>query len=485
MEDAAVEASDDTDEARNIQASPEIPPATTTDTDVEENLTEATPATEAPATDQPPTPSATVVPPMATPSPEEVAAYALEQMQKQLKEKDDAHVKELERVKAEKDAELERLQNARAAQTKQVAELQRVTSLAEQKLAAERATLQRAEREQRQRQEQEQAARAERQRLHEEEIANLRQLLAAVARVQQAQAANPAPAAAATPAPTPQPAQAANPTPTPPTAAAGATATETDDEPEEVHHARRFVWNGLHTTILVIILATVAALLILSSNNFAPSSEKLADMGDEAEIIRLQEESNRTKIKAVADSQKSAAALVPTPVVLDAEEKAFTGKGGDLSLAPSSIRDGARASVNMLNNSKFGDNARIEVNNKIDIHDNRQDNRQAIVHPNGWPLDWRPTLPVVVASDLPKGVSTFIIPLRGVQCIRVPVGWYIEPAMQDMAHIDVKYGNDTMCFDYGIGQPGNEISGNYTQIRIRPKGHEQTDVTVRVMVTPP
>ncbi len=489
VEDAAVEASDDTDEARNIQASPEIPPATTTDTDVEENLTEATPATEAPATDQPPTPPATVVPPMATPSPEEVAAYALEQMQKQLKEKDDAHVKELERVKAEKDAELERLQNARAAQTKQVAELQRVTSLAEQKLAAERATLQRAEREQRQRQEQEQAANAERQRLHEEEIANLRQLLAAVARVQQAQAANPAPAAAATQ------------TPTPPTAAAGAAATEPDNghrrKPLKASWLNAWLrWKPTGKTVLLIIAIVLAAgfiawYLMYQGNPLAKtkSPSPVPDLATNSEQdkalreqVRLQEEINRMKLERDA-AKKAATPTSQSPIILDTGDKTPTEKDTDHSLvAPSSIRDGARASVNMLNNGTFGDNARIEVNNKIDIQDNRQDNRQFHLDPDRWTKDWNPTLPWIEASDLPCGYSTILLPPREVQGIRLTPQYDVEVCSYDMPDIDVKIGTATHCYTYRVGPDGKKLKGS--QMRICPKPH-QSDVLVEILMIPP
>ncbi len=490
----------ETGEARNIQASPETTPAPThTNPESEETkLTDATPATETPATVQPPIPPATIVPTPATPSPQKVATYAVEQMQKQLAEKEKQHAEELahfqqktaedvERLRQENNENTERLKRERVEQEQRQAEaLRRANEQAEQKLAEERAAHQHVERAQRQRQEQEQVANAERQRLHEEQMTTLRQQIAALANAQQAQAANPAPAAAATQtttATTPQPAPAANQTQPPPTAAAGAaphTEEDPDDEPTEVRHTGRFVWRASHSATLVIILLAIVAAALILWNNSVPSSEKLADTGDKAELIRLQEEMNQAKIKDVAGSQKPATPVVPTPVTLETEGKTLDNKHVDPYSAPSSIRDGARASVNMLNNSSFGDNARIEVNNKINIHDNRQDNRKTIVHPNGWPLDWRPTLPTVVVSDIQCGIHDIILPPRGVQCFELAHGWRVEVAREDMPLLDAKYGNDDHCFDYTLGKPGNRLYGN--QVRIRPKAHQYKDVTVTVSI---
>jgi len=210
--------------------------------------------------------------------------------------------------------------------------------------------------------------------------------------------------------------------------------------------------------IIIILLLLVIAFLI---NETAPSQSQ-----EEPDHVNMEKEAAMKKVIA--------------PIPIPTTKKVTVGKDNDLSFTvPNTPQDGgATATINTLNNSQFGDNALIEVNNKIEI----TDNRQTIVHPNGWPIDWKPTLPTVLASALPAGVYTFVLPPRGVQCIQVPEGCYVEPAQEDMLRIDVKYGTDNTCFDYGIGAPGQEVSG--TQIRFRPKAFESGDVTVRIHIKP-
>jgi len=219
---------------------------------------------------------------------------------------------------------------------------------------------------------------------------------------------------------------------------------------------------NLSSIIMIISLLIIAGFLI---NNFFMSGDEMTATNKVSDFI-----------PSLASTANKETEIVYTVAPIPAIKKTMIEKN-DLFVEPNTAQDGmVKATINTLNDSQFGDNALVEVNNRIKIIDNRQ----TIVHPNGWPIDWKPTLPIVVASTLQEGVYTFILPPRGVQCIQVPKGWCIGPAMEDMVHIDVKYGNDDMCFDFHIGAPGQEVNGN--QMRFRSKAVESEDIIVLIRI---
>jgi|GEM_PF-3346876 len=371
----------------------------------------------------------------------DVNAYALKETQKQLAEAQKSHEAEVKRITKERRTKVTRTR----LQKQQEIALQRQLSEQQEQIEREKEKVTT------------QAAAHERERQRDQDILATAQKQLREANERAAQTvANPAPTTGTAPPPATAPAAAQEETP------------RQENAPRRAAAAPSLItaWFRVFGTrrlspisiIIIILLLLVIAFLI---NETAPSQSQ-----EEPDHVNMEKEAAMKKVIA--------------PIPIPTTKKVTVGKDNDLSFTvPNTPQDGgATATINTLNNSQFGDNALIEVNNKIEI----TDNRQTIVHPNGWPIDWKPTLPTVLASALPAGVYTFVLPPRGVQCIQVPEGCYVEPAQEDMLRIDVKYGTDNTCFDYGIGAPGQEVSG--TQIRFRPKAFESGDVTVRIHIKP-
>lgn len=237
--------------------------------------------------------------------------------------------------------------------------------------------------------------------------------------------------------------------------------------------ASRFQWNPsmpAWLAALIVVLLLIAAGLAFWQNsptlNVGPNDR--SGNGNQAEIMRLMDENNRLK----SGQMRASAAPVPDSGVLH-ENVTVNGTNVSVTL-PAKARSDSGHSITIGQIS--GNQNTVAIN----------DNRQTLVHPNGWPLDWKETLPTVnVCKEIQEsGVYTFVLPPRGVQAILAPEpGWYVEVNSEDMLDADVKYGDDNVCLDYAVGPDNQRIKGN--QIRIRPKTHQSRDVSVRVKIVSP
>jgi hypothetical protein len=253
-------------------------------------------------------------------------------------------------------------------------------------------------------------------------------------------------------------------------------------QPATAQHVRRYwfptFWSSLGTLwkvvlLLFVLIAGLALIQWLPLKTLVTIGQSRADA--QSEIVRQQNEINRLKIEQV----NQGSATITSPVTHLPATHALSSTGGSnvhMTLPSNNSDRAANASINLMGNT-FGDNAKVK--NHIEINDNRT----TLVHPNGWPKGWEPTLPTLFAGrDLQCGIHEFILEPREVQRLCVLPGWYIEPAMEAMAHIDVKQGTSEAQQDHLIGKPGEEVSG--TEMRLRPKAHEHATVTVRILVEP-
>lgn len=303
-----------------------------------------------------------------------------------------------------------------------------------------------------------------------ETIARLRQELA---QAHTARTHTPPPAAepAPTPAPTPARAPEARPAePTPARTAGGGRGTT----------ARARTLAGISWWMMVLCAVIFVALILVLTGQIdfgTGTPEDQASRDTQMEIIRKQDEENKRRIDAMARSVTSSPTPSPTsPLPARHTLSSLSPTNMSLTLPSNDSDRAANASINLMGNT-FGDEA--QVHNRIEINDNRT----TYVHPDGWPKGWEPTLPQVVAGrELKCGIHTFILDPRDVQRICILPGWYIEPAMEDLQHVDVKRGTDTTQQDHLIGKTNEVVDTK--EFRLRPKAHEYATVTVRILVRP-
>ncbi len=102
-----------------------------------------------------------------------------------------------------------------------------------------------------------------------------------------------------------------------------------------------------------------------------------------------------------------------------------------------------------------------------------------------WTSEWTPTLPTVTCGkEVNAGTNEFVIGPREVQCIMVPIGWLVQPCLEDLINIDMMCGDDAVARTYLPGTKGQPpLKGN--QMRFRLKSHISQEVTVRFRVIAP